>query len=163
MDLIVVRHAKSLHEEYVSKDMERHLFERGYKDAAITVDWCISKKIRPDFIISSPAIRAFSTALIFANKLGFSPEKIQLKNAIYEATVQNLLLVLEETMVKEGAYMIFGHNPGFTDLVNYLCGPVLVNLPTAAVVHIRLNNVLVRRWSQGSAVVLQHFSGHKSF
>ncbi|MBK7965597.1 MAG: histidine phosphatase family protein [Bacteroidetes bacterium] len=152
-----------MHEEYVARDMERHLFERGYHDAALSVDWCISKKIRPDFMLSSPAIRAFSTALIFANKLGFSPEKIQLKNAIYEATVQNLVMVLEETMVKEGAYMIFGHNPGFTDLINYLCGPVLVNLPTAAVVHLRLNNALSRRWEQGSAVVIQQFSGHKSF
>lgn len=163
MDLIIVRHAKSLHEEYVSRDIERHLFERGYEDAAISVDWCISKKIRPDFMVSSPAIRAFSTALIFANKLGYSPEKIQLKNAIYEATVQNLLLVLEETMVKEGTYMIFGHNPGLTDLINYLCGPVLVNLPTAAVVHLRIKNTESDRWKQGSAIVHQQFSGHKSF
>lgn len=163
MDLIIVRHAKSLHEEYVSRDMERHLFERGYSDAALSADWFIAKKIKPDFILSSPAIRAFSTALIFANKLGFSPEKIQLKNAIYEASVQNLLLVLEETMVKEGTYMIFGHNPGFTDLINYLCGPVLVNLPTAAVVHLRINNTEEDRWKQGSAIVHQQFSGHKSF
>lgn len=163
MDLIVVRHAKSLHEDYVLRDMERHLFERGYSDAALSADWCIAKKIKPDFILSSPAIRAFSTALIFANKLGFSPEKIQLKNAIYEASVQNLLLVLEEAMVKEGTYMIFGHNPGFTDLINFLCGPVIVNLPTAAVVHIRLNIDLYGRWEQGSAVLLQQFSGHKSF
>lgn len=163
MDLIVVRHAKSLYDEYVSKDIERHLFERGYKDAALSADWCISKKIRPDFMVSSPAIRTFSTALIFANKLGFSPEKIQLKNAIYEATVQNLLLVLEETMVKEGTYMIFGHNPGFTDLINYLCGHVIVNLPTAAVVHLRLNSAKANRWKHGTAVVYQQFSGHKAF
>lgn len=163
MDLLIVRHAKSLQEDYVSSDMERHLFERGYYDAALAADWCVSKKIRPDFMLSSPAIRAFSTALIFANKLGFSLEKINLKNAIYEATVHKLLLVLEEAMLIEGTYMIFGHNPGFTDLINYLCGPVIVNLPTAAVVHIRLNDSLAGRWKPGSAVVIQKFSGHKSF
>ncbi len=114
-------------------------------------------------MLSSPAIRAFSTALIFANKLSFSPEKIQLKNAIYEATVQNLLRVLQENLVEEGTYMLFGHNPGLTDLINYLCGPILVNLPTAAVVHIQLNNDLAGRWVQGSAVILQQYSGHKSF
>jgi phosphohistidine phosphatase len=163
MDLIVVRHAKSLHDEYVSRDIERHLFERGYTDAAISADWCIDKKIKPDFILSSPAIRAFSTALIFANRFGFSAEEIKLKNSIYEATVQRLLMVLEEEIVAEGTYMLFGHNPGLTDLINYLCGPTLVNLPTAGVVHIRLNKVLSGRWEPRSATVLQQFSGHKSF
>ncbi|MBK9638292.1 MAG: histidine phosphatase family protein [Bacteroidetes bacterium] len=163
MDLILVRHAKSLHEEYISRDIERHLFERGYSDASLSADWCIVKKIKPDFILSSPAIRAYSTALIFANKFGYSPEKIQLKNAIYEATYLSLLLVLEESMKKEGTYMLFGHNPGLTDLINFLCGPICVNLPTSALVHIRLNKEVDRRWSEGAAEVIQKFSGHKSF
>ena len=163
MDLIIVRHAKSLHEEYISRDIERHLFERGYSDASLSADWCIVNKLKPDFILSSPAIRAFSTALIFANKLGFPPEKIQLKNAVYDATYQSLLLVLEEAMIKEGTYMLFGHNPGLTDLINYLCGHVCVNLPTSGLVHIRLNKGLEKRWKEGSAEVIQKFSGHKSF
>ncbi len=163
MDLIIVRHAKSLHEEYISRDIERHLFERGYSDASLSADWCIVNKLKPDFILSSPAIRAFSTALIFANKFGFSPEKIELKNAIYEATTQSLLLVLEEAMIKEGTYMLFGHNPGLTDLINYLCGHVCVNLPTSAVVHIRLNKEISKRWTEGASEVIQKFSGHKSF
>jgi phosphohistidine phosphatase len=163
MDLIIVRHAKSLHEEYVSRDIERHLFERGYSDASLSADWCIIKKLKPDFILSSPAIRAYSTALIFANKFGFSPDKIQLKNAIYEATYRSLLLVLEESMNGEGTYMLFGHNPGLTDLINFLCGPVCVNLPTAALVHIRLNTEVSKRWTEGAGEVIQKFSGHKSF
>lgn len=163
MDLIIVRHAKSLHEEYISRDIERHLFERGYSDAALSADWCIVKKLKPDFILSSPAIRAYSTALIFANKFGYSPEQIQLKNAIYEATYRSLLMVLEESMIVEGTYMLFGHNPGLTDLINFLCGPVCVNLPTSAVVQIRLNKEVTKRWTEGSAEVIQKFSGHKSF
>lgn len=163
MDLIIVRHAKSLHEEYISRDIERHLFERGYSDASLSADWCIVKKLKPDFILSSPAIRAYSTALIFANKLGYSPEKIQLTNAVYEATYSSLLLVLEESMNHDGTYMLFGHNPGLTDLINFLCGHVCVNLPTSAVVHIRLNKEVSKRWTTGAAEVIQKFSGHKSF
>lgn len=163
MDLIIVRHAKSLHEEYVSRDIERHLFEKGYCDASLSADWCIVKKLKPDFILSSPAIRAYSTALIFANKFGYSPEKIQLKNAIYEATVQSLLLVLEESMIHKGTYMLFGHNPGLTDLINFLCGPFCVNLPTSALAHIRLNKEISKRWTEGAGEVIQKFSGHKSF
>ncbi|MBK7682104.1 MAG: histidine phosphatase family protein [Bacteroidia bacterium] len=163
MDLIIVRHAKSLHEEYISRDIERHLFERGYSDASLSADWCIVKKLKPDFILSSPAIRAYSTALIFANKFGYSPEQIQLKNAIYEATYRSLLMVLEESMIVDGTYMLFGHNPGLTDLINFLCGPVCVNLPTSALVHIRLNKDVNKRWREGAGDVIQKFSGHKSF
>ena len=158
MDLIIVRHAKSLHEEYISRDIERHLFERGYFDASLSADWCIVNKLKPDFILSSPA-----TALIFANKFGFSPEQIQLKNAIYEATYRSLLMVLEESMIVEGTYLLFGHNPGLTDLINYLCGHVCLNLPTSAVIHIRLNKDVSKRWTEGAAEVIQKFSGHKSF
>lgn len=163
MDLIIVRHAKSLHEEYVPRDMERHLAARGYSDALISVDWCISKKIKPDYILSSPAIRAYSTALIFANNMGFSAESILLKNAIYEATVAQLLRVLEESMKGKGVYFLFGHNPGLTDLINYLCGPVCVDLPTAAVVHIRLYKKELLYLTEGAAELVQQFSGHKLF
>jgi len=163
MELILVRHAKSLHDHYVKNDRERHLFERGYQDAALSADWCVANKVIPDFLVSSPAIRAFSTAMIFAEKLSYSPEKIILKDAIYNAECEGLLLVLRETMQKDGIFMFFGHNPGFTDLLNYLCGPVCANLPTASVVQIKLTDKDQGRLEERSGKILRFFSGHKSF
>ena len=35
--------------------------------------------------------------------------------------------------------MIFGHNPGFTDLVNYLSGSNIYNIPTCGIAEIDFN------------------------
>ncbi|MBL7924274.1 MAG: histidine phosphatase family protein [Bacteroidia bacterium] len=163
MELILVRHAKSLHNDYVEQDIERHLCDRGYHDAAVSSGWCSSKKIVPDLMLSSPAIRAFSTALIFANRLGYASDAIRLEAAIYEASVRNLVYVLDGIPEGTKTCMLFGHNPGFTELLNYLCGPVCSQLPTAAVARITLRRSPGGKIEPARSELLDLFSGHKPF
>ncbi len=161
MDLILVRHAKSLHNDYVERDMERHLSDRGYQDAAASANWCIRNGILPELIVSSPAIRAYSTALIFANRLSVNPQSIRLNAAIYEAGVRQLLYALSEIESTLKTVMLFGHNPGFTELVNYLCGPVCPHLPTAGVACIQLPGPGGELLPSKCGKLRQLYSGHK--
>ncbi len=162
MELVLVRHAKSLHEAYVQSDIERHLCERGYHDAADSANWLISSGVRPDILVSSPAIRAYSTALIFARFLSCSPASVQLHASIYEASLKELLYVIAEIKPEFRSVMLFGHNPGFTELINYLCGPLCQHLPTAgvAILHIPANpgELPVKGKSELKAM----YSGHKA-
>jgi phosphohistidine phosphatase len=155
--LVLVRHAKSLHDEYVGADIERHLCQRGYADAEVSSEWCLSRRILPDLMVSSPAIRAYSTAMIMARRFSYLPAQIRLEQAIYNAGTGNLLQVLRSLPEKSSCVFLFGHNPGLTDLANHLCGPVCAHLPTAGIAVIQLHA------DRLSGTLLDLFSGHKPF
>lgn len=159
--LVLVRHGKSLYDEYVGSDMERHLAARGYADVNDSQNWCKRSKLIPDLIVSSPAIRAYSSALIFANGYGYPPDHILLTGAIYEATVQQLLYVLASIPEKANTVFLFGHNPGFTDVTNFLCGPVIHHLPTAGVVVMEVQKKLWSALEAKSCRLTAAYSGHK--
>lgn len=159
--LVLIRHGKSLYDEYVGSDIERHLAPRGYADVNDSLNWCKREKLVPGLLVSSPAIRAYSTALIFANGYGYLPDQIALAGAIYEAGVQQLLYVLASIPEKAKTVFLFGHNPGFTDLTNFLCGPEIHHLPTAGVV---VMDVIAKEWKEigkQSCILSGVFSGHK--
>lgn len=159
--LILVRHGKSLYDEYIRTDSERHLAGRGYKDAEDAALHCKKQDVHPGLLVSSPAIRAFSTAMVFANEYGYIADQILLKSAIYEAGVPQLLYVIRELSDVEEMVFLFGHNPGLTDLVNYLCGPVLYHLPTSGVAALDLQ---LDHWKDAGEKCAKPsflYSGHK--
>ena len=137
--LYLLRHAKSGHEEYIVNDIERHLSARGYKDADKQAAIFKMKYKQPELIITSPAIRAFTTALIFAKHLDYRVTHIQINASIYEASLQKLLNVIYELDEQYQSAMLVGHNPGFTAITNALCGNVINDLPTSGVAAIQLN------------------------
>ena len=110
--------------------------------------WFASEETIPELLISSTAIRAFSTALVFAKHLHYATEKILLKEAVYDASLHNLYRVLSETEDKFKSIAIFGHNPGFTDLLNDLCGFSIDNIPTTGIASVSLQN---KSWSKISS------------
>ena len=64
--LYLVRHAKSSWRDDNLSDAERPLNKRGERDAPFMADLLQRKGINPDLMVSSPALRALSTAKIFA-------------------------------------------------------------------------------------------------
>src|SRR5437870_1673656 len=114
-ELIFIRHAKSDWGSELVKDADRHLSERGYRDAYFMSDWYLKNRKAPALILSSPATRALSTALIFARALEMKMESIVLEDKIYEATAEKLMNIIREQKSTAESFMIFGHNPGFTN------------------------------------------------
>lgn len=147
--LHIVRHAKASAQDYFPGDFYRTLEKPGYAEAGAIAAEFSGIETKPTLLISSPAIRAFTTCLIFAEKLSYPLNKVVLNNSIYEATHQKLLRVIHELDDSSSNVAMFGHNPGLTDLVNFLCGPVLHNLPTAGVVTIDLD---ITSWKEADAV-----------
>ena len=94
--------------------------------------------IRPSQIISSPAVRAWTTAKIFARELGYPAEFLQREDGLYLASLDNLLDVVATQDPGFNHLMLFGHNPGLTDFVNYLVPGLTSNLPTSGVVSVNL-------------------------
>src|SRR5258706_11333822 len=84
--LLLVRHAKSSWEDIMQKDFERPLNDRGKKDAPAMAKRLKKKDISIDAIVSSPAKRALSTAIYFAEEFDIKKKRIIRESELYEAS-----------------------------------------------------------------------------
>lgn len=137
--LTLVRHAKSSWKDRGVSDRERVLNKRGERDAPVMGKRIVEAGIRPSQIISSPAVRAWTTAKIFAKELGYPTEFLQREDGLYLASLDNLLDVVATQDPGFNSLMLFAHNPGLTDFVNYLVPGLTSNLPTSGVVSVNLD------------------------
>lgn len=118
--LIVMRHAKSDWTTNAGSDFDRPLAKRGIRDAPKMGRWLSEKGLVPDLIISSPALRAKQTALAVAEKLAIAEEKIVWERDIYEASLAELIEVVDDHSTLAGVQLLVGHNPGLDYLVEHL-------------------------------------------
>jgi phosphohistidine phosphatase len=91
----------------------------------------VKQDIIPQQIISSPALRAISTAKHFADTLKIDHSQIIKVEAIYEANATTLLKVINSLDDDFDFSAIFGHNPGLSEIAFQLTDNAsLDNLPT---------------------------------
>lgn len=143
--IIIMRHGKSSWDHPDLKDHLRPLNQRGVNNAISVAAELAKMEVMPDAIVSSPAIRALDTAIIVATGLGYPLNEIATEANIYEASVADLLKVLSRLDDGLETVMIFGHNPGFTSLVNQLQTETMFNLPTSGVFAVELP---IRSWNE---------------
>ena len=132
--LYLTRHAKSERGFTHVNDFDRPLNERGVHNANSMAMLMRSRGLKPVGFLTSPAIRAVSTAFIFARVMEMPWDNIHISEPVYEASGQTLLAVLKGIPNRCSSVMMFGHNPGFTDLANLLTSGNIENIPTSAVV-----------------------------
>ena len=138
--LTLVRHAKSSWKDHSLADRDRPLNKRGKRDAPEMGRRIAAAGIRPSLIVSSPAVRAWTTAKIIANEIGYPREFLQRDNGLYLASVNGILDVIVAQDPGFNSLMLVGHNPGFTDFANYLVPGLTNNMPTAGVVSVELDS-----------------------
>jgi len=134
-DLFLIRHAESSHPSGI-KDFDRPLNDKGYLEAEKMSNKLASYELQPEFLISSPAKRAISTATIFAERLHIPAHQIQPENMIYEANTSTLLSIINYLSEQYNQVALFGHNPGITEFATYLSDTYIGNIPTAGIIRI---------------------------
>ena len=139
--LYLVRHAKSDWDNKNLSDIDRPLNTKGYADAHKMSLALKEKNIFPDLIITSPAIRAISTALIFAGNLKFDPSEFVIDRNLYETNVKHYINTIAKTDNHHKDIMLFGHNPIITDCANSLTASFTEKMATCSIVGIRANTV----------------------
>jgi phosphohistidine phosphatase len=139
--LIIIRHAKSSWDDPSMHDFDRPLNERGERDAPAMAKRLKKRDIYPQQMLSSPAVRAITTCLKFAEVLKFPVNQIVHEKAIYHAGAEALFEVIQRTkeLDSTGPVLLFGHNPGLTDFVNELLDEEIDNIPTTGVVSCKLS------------------------
>ena len=140
--LLLLRHGKSSWDDPGLADAARPLGERGRRAAPKMGRWLRERGLMPDVIVSSPAVRARSTALLAAEAAAFVGS-ILFDGRIYEATPAGLVDVVRGLPEAAGSALIVGHNPGLEALVSAFAGHS-ERLPTAALAQVELQ---VARWA----------------
>lgn len=116
--LILFRHGKSSWEDAAQADADRPLLEKGVR-RTIRVSQALQQRgIIPDLLVTSPAMRAASTAAVVAEVLGLPKEGIVTSEILYHASVDRIWEVVSTLPPEKKCVMLFGHNPGFTEFAN---------------------------------------------
>ncbi|MFM7726762.1 MAG: SixA phosphatase family protein, partial [Flavobacteriales bacterium] len=90
-----------------------------------------------DFILTSPANRAITTAGFFKRRLGLRDSQWDTERKIYEADAKRLMSVINKLNIDYSCVMLFGHNPGLSSLVNELTGEWVV-MPTCGIAEVEI-------------------------
>ncbi len=83
-------------------------------------------------MMSSPALRALTTAQILAEELGHDSNAIVVDERLYASSLGELITVIRELDNSLQCVMLVGHNPEFTDLARYFSSEI-VDMPTSAI------------------------------
>lgn len=132
--LVIIRHAKSDWEDTNLDDYDRPLNQRGLNDAPFMGKFLHKKGLKPDIIMSSPALRAITTAELISKEVKY--EKVIYPNQyIYEAYVNALQEIVSFIHDDNDTVFLVGHNPGVSALA-YMLSDLKESVPTCSVVEI---------------------------
>lgn len=141
--LYLIRHAKAEEYSFGRRDYERNLMEKG-KESAREIATILSHQFNPTSstrVLSSSANRAIQTAELFCSIIDYPLEQIVQDKNIYEAYYLDILNAINNTATVIDTLLVFGHNPGLSELATYLTN-VYVNLKTSYVAVIKLEKGL---------------------
>ena len=141
--LFLVRHAKSSRDDPSLPDRDRPLDDRGKQDAPRMGRRLARRDVKPDLLLSSPALRALTTAELIAEEVGYKRKDIVVDDRLYASDADDLLAVIRALDRKLDCVMLFGHNPEFTDLARRLSSEI-IDMPTSAVVEFNFDT---KAWS----------------
>jgi phosphohistidine phosphatase len=131
--LFLIRHAKSSWDDTALPDKDRPLNDRGKRDAPKMGKRLARRDVKPDLILSSPAMRALTTAEIIAKKLDYKRKDIVVDDRLYAGEADDLLNVIHKLGDKRERVILVGHNPELTELAHRLSSEI-THMPTCAVV-----------------------------
>jgi len=133
--LIFVRHGRAEEQSSSVTDFERSLTNKGKSVSEQMALILKEKETKPVVLVTSPAFRAYETAIVFARILGYDPDKIILKNTLYtHATLKSFAEILEEISDDTDSVILFGHNPSFTEIPDRLSRSGIDFLPKSGIV-----------------------------
>lgn len=140
--LVIIRHAKSDWGNENLEDFYRPLNTRGNTDAPRMAERLKELGITPDCFLTSPAIRAYTTAQFFAATFN-AQDRIVLQPRLYEGSLRDYTEVIGALPGSIQTALVFGHNPIITELVNQLGDLRTDNVPTCGMAGFR-----VKSWNE---------------
>ena len=140
-ELWLLRHGKSDRDLAVD-DFDRPLKKKGKHDLQCLAKWMVNEQIIPDHLISSPAIRALSTAKIIQSEVA-DLLTLNADKRLYQEGIERIKEVLSECPIHLNKVLLVGHNPELEHILINFVGAVNLPdtnklLPTSTLVRIRM-------------------------
>jgi phosphohistidine phosphatase len=123
MLLYLVRHGVAIDrsDPKCPPEAERPLTAKGVQKTRSAALGLSFLGAQPDVLITSPYVRAVQTAEIFAEALGFPPEKVRVSEALKPA--ENPADIVKEVLkVRAKEVACFGHAPHLDAVLAYVSG-----------------------------------------
>ncbi|MFI9049999.1 SixA phosphatase family protein [Streptomyces sp. NPDC053427] len=117
--IVLLRHAKA--DWAQESDHERPLADRGRRDAPVAGRRLAGAGIVPDLTLCSTAARTRETWKLAVHELPQRPKTVY-EERLYEASLGELIALLNETSDDVGDLLLVGHNPGMHALADALSG-----------------------------------------
>lgn len=144
--LTLLRHAKTEAQHSGQEDWDRELEPRGQQDAPEMARRLRERKLKPDLVITSPAVRAVTTARIFVRELHLAATKLHEDERLYLASPKVIKEVIRELGGKAQHLLIVGHNPGLTEFAERVSAERNIdNMPTCALYTVEFD---IDDWSE---------------
>jgi len=143
--IIVIRHAKSSWSHSRLADHDRPLNKRGEYDAPRMAEYLASTLYSPSDLVVSSAKRTQQTARLYQSQFNLESNHFHTEPELYHAGMQEWINVLERHWrLSDRPIAFFAHNPGVTNIVNWLCDEDLFNVPTCGMAVIGFPDSLER-------------------
>jgi phosphohistidine phosphatase len=141
LTLSLLRHAKSSWSDARLRDFERPLNERGAKAAPRMGAFMARRRLVPDLMLCSPAVRARQTLDLVRPCFHGAP-RVAYEDALYLASSATMLGLIRKAPANVRHTMVIGHDPGMHTLALELAGSgpeeelqaLAEKLPTAGLV-----------------------------
>ena len=152
--LYIMRHAKSSWKFEELSDHDRPLNKRGRTDAPLMGQELAANNVKLQLILSSPAVRAITTATLVARELDYDADDIAIEDRMYGASAAELLEIAHEAPDQVDCMLMVGHNDALSEFANMLSPKQLSSMPTAGVVALRFDCEKWRDVSRSNAELL---------
>lgn len=147
--IYLIRHSYA-EEPNGKQDFERHLTLNGQSTVRALGRHLINQNFNPDIILCSSSVRTTETAINLVEELEISEQVVSYEEVIYNASVREMLEVLNTVSEDHKEVAIIGHNPTITFFGEYLSGSVIGNMEPAGVVTIKIPKLKWAEVSQGT-------------
>ncbi|WP_436517164.1 SixA phosphatase family protein [Ekhidna sp. To15] len=154
--IYLIRHSYA-EESHGKRDIDRKLTLEGQSTVRALGRYLINQNFNPDIILSSSSVRTTETAVNLVEELGMNEGIIDYREIIYNASVRELLEVLNDISDETKSIAIIGHNPTITFFGEYLSGSIIGNMEPSGVVTIKIEKLKWKEISQGTGIFVSYY------
>jgi phosphohistidine phosphatase len=142
MDLFILRHGKAGQSSDTGGDSTRRLTKAGRSEIRKVARWMNKKKIRFDYLATSPLTRAHQTAEIVAKSLDLK-DLVEVWDELAPGGDPDTLCYHASQAGKDASVILVGHEPGLSDLI----GRIITGGDTASLVIAKGGLAKIRNFS----------------
>lgn len=133
--VILVRHSHAEAQAPEFPDFERSLTTKGKTNSRLMANILKTKEKNPGLLVTSPAFRAYETALIFNEVYGLDPDRVRLCKELYSGiSHDDIISFFRSQNDDDDIITLFGHNSLISDMARALDSGATEELPKTGII-----------------------------